>query len=140
MVSDGVLLIQKLLKLFPFDAFCIAHEYNKLAAILQGKLGNAVLTDAEIGRCFNHAQKKLFMERNSWNRFFGVCITARQGTGIPIDVLSEVERSDKRGGVHIKIGAHEFSSFVIKVSVNIIKAWTVLDEGIGLLGATTGEL
>lgn len=56
MVSDGVLLIQKLLKLFPFDAFCIAHEYNKLAAILQGKLGNAVLTDAEICSSFRDGQ------------------------------------------------------------------------------------
>ena len=43
MVSDGVLLVQKLLKLFTFDAFCIAHENNKLAAILQGKPENAVL-------------------------------------------------------------------------------------------------
>ena len=49
MVSDGVLLVQKLLKLFTFDAFCIAHENNKLAAILQGKLGNAFLPYTKIG-------------------------------------------------------------------------------------------
>lgn len=56
MVSDGVLLVQKLLKLFTFDAFCIAHENNKLAAILQGKLGNSVLTDTEICSSFRHGQ------------------------------------------------------------------------------------
>ena len=43
MVSDGVLFIQKLLKLFPLDAFCIAHEYNKLAAILRGEFSKTVL-------------------------------------------------------------------------------------------------
>ena len=45
---DGVLLVQKLLKLFTLDELLVANEHNELAAILQGKLGNAVLTDAEI--------------------------------------------------------------------------------------------
>lgn len=108
MVLDGVLLVQKLLKLFTLDELLVANEHNELAAILQGKLGNAVLTDAEIGRCFNHAQKKLFMERNNWNRFFGVYITARQGTGIPIDVVSEVERNSKSGRMNVEIGVHKF--------------------------------
>ena len=48
MVSDGVLFIQKLLKLFPFDAFCIAHEYNKLAAILRGEFSKTVLLHTKI--------------------------------------------------------------------------------------------
>lgn len=50
MVSDGVLFIQKLLKLFPFDAFCIAHEYNKLAAILRGEFSKTVLPHTKIDR------------------------------------------------------------------------------------------
>ena len=56
MVSDGVLLVQKLLKLFTFDELLVANEHNELAPILQGKLGNAVLTDTEICGGFRHGQ------------------------------------------------------------------------------------
>lgn len=33
-VSDGVLLVQKFLKLFPLDELLAANEHNELAAIL----------------------------------------------------------------------------------------------------------
>ena len=68
-VLDGVLLVQKLLKLFPFDTFCVAHEYNKLAAILQGKLGNAVLPYTKIGSSLWNRQQPLFIERHERTDF-----------------------------------------------------------------------
>lgn len=106
MVLDGVLLVQKLLKLFPLDSLCVPYKHNELAAILRGEFSKTVLPYTKIDRGLRDGQQPFFTERNRWNRFFGVCITARQGTGITIDVRSEAERSDKRGGVHINIGAH----------------------------------
>ena len=72
MVSDGVLLIQKLLKLFPFDAFCIAHEYNKLAAILRGEFSKTVLPYTKIDRGLLDGKQPFFTEWNSRDGFAGV--------------------------------------------------------------------
>lgn len=105
MVSDGVLLIQKLLKLFPFDAFCIAHEYNKLAAILRGEFSKTILPHTKIGSGLFNRKQPLFTKRYGWNSFFGLSIAIRQGTGITVDVISE---DGKRGGVDVKVGTHEF--------------------------------
>ena len=95
MVSDGVLLVQKLLKFFTFDAFCIAHEYNKLAAILRGEFSKTVLPYTKIDRCLFNGQQPLFTKRYGRNSFFGVSIASRQGTEITVDVVSEVERNSK---------------------------------------------
>ena len=58
-VSDGVLLVQKLLKLLPLDEFLSPHEHNELAPILQGKLGNAVLPYTKIGSSLWNRQQPL---------------------------------------------------------------------------------
>ena len=71
MVSDGVLLIQKLLKLFPFDAFCIAHEYNKLAAILRGEFSKTILPHTKIGSGLFNRKQPFFTERNRRDGFAG---------------------------------------------------------------------
>ena len=91
MVSDGVLLVQKLLKLFTFDAFCIAHENNKLAAILQGKLGNAVLPYTKIGSSLWNRQQTLFIERHE-----------RDGLLMDVSVLGKEIGSELRSAAKLE--------------------------------------
>ena len=118
MVSDGVLLIQKLLKLFPFDAFCIAHEYNKLAAILQGKLGNAVLTDTEICSSFR-ADNSHFSQSGTGGTAFLVYVSLPDKE-LGSELMSSMRLNGTTKGVEciLRLVLIEFSSFVIKVSVN----------------------
>ena len=49
-MSDGVLLVQKLLKLFPLDPLRVPYKHNELAAILRGEFSKTVLSYTKINR------------------------------------------------------------------------------------------
>ena len=91
MVSDGVLFIQKLLKLFPFDAFCIAHEYNKLAAILRGEFSKTVLPHTKIDRGLLDGKQPFFTERHERDGLFDGCIGVRKGIGSELRSAAKLE-------------------------------------------------
>ena len=114
MVLDGVLLVQKLLKLFTFDAFCIAHENNKLAAILQGKLGNAVLPYTKIGSSLWNRQQPLFIERHEQDGLFDGCIGVRKGERFRVEIGCKIGNS----GGHVDVGMSAHSVFLLKLKLN----------------------
>ena len=71
-VLDGVLLVQKLLKLFTLDELLVANEHNELAAILQGEFSKTVLPYTKIDRGLLDGKQPFFTEWNSRDGFAGV--------------------------------------------------------------------
>ena len=113
-VSDGVLLVQKLLKLLPLDEFLSPHEHNELAPILQGKLGNAVLPYTKIGSSLWNRQQPLFIERHEQDGLFDGCIGVRKGDWFRVEIGCTIGNS----GGHVDVGMSAHSVFLLKLKLN----------------------
>jgi len=111
-VSDGVLLVQKLLKLFPLDSLRVPYEHNELAAILRGEFSKTVLPYTKIDRGLLDGKQPFFTERHERDGLFDGCIGVRKGERFRVEIGCKIGNS----GGHVGMSAH--SVFLLKLKLN----------------------
>lgn len=111
---DGVLLVQKLLKLFPLDSLRVPYEHNELAAILRGEFSKTVLPHTKIGSGLFNRKQLLFTERNEQDGLFDGCIGVRKGERFRVEIGCKIGNS----GGHVDVGMSAHSVFLLKLKLN----------------------